>query len=52
MSTHKQHLEIIITLNKLGLEEKVNDYQNWFKKWNINWTWQLDRSCRRGLGYY
>lgn len=35
MSIHKQHLEIIlhiITVNKFGLEEKVNDYQNWFNK--------------------
>lgn len=33
MSIHKQHLEIIlciITLNKFGWEEKVNDSQNWF----------------------
>lgn len=36
MSIHEQHLkiitEIIITLNKFDLEEKVCDYKNWLNK--------------------
>lgn len=56
MPIHEQHLEIIseiiITLNKFDLEEKVCDYENWFNKWSINWTWQLGRLCHHGLDDY
>lgn len=49
MPIHEQDLEIIseiiITLNKFDLEEKVYDYENFFNKWIINWTWWLGRFC-------
>lgn len=49
MPIHEQDLEIIseiiITLNKFDLEEKVCDYESWFNKWSINWTWWLGRFC-------
>lgn len=61
MPIHEQYLEIIpeiiITLNKFDLEEIIMcvircDYENWFNKWSINWTWWLGWFCHCGPGDY